>query len=65
MASNADTVRALEAYELDAMFIFTIVMGFTAVLMAWQMFVLAIKNWALGPSRPSEVKLSFEPGPPV
>ncbi|KAI9670258.1 MAG: hypothetical protein M1831_006472 [Alyxoria varia] len=62
MASNADTVRALEAYELDAMFTFTVVMGFTAVLMAWQMLLLAIKNWTSRRSRPFRTTLSFEPG---
>ena len=47
MASNSDTVHALEVYELDAMFVFTVVMGFTALLMAWQMILIAIKAWAV------------------
>jgi hypothetical protein len=47
MASNKDTVAALESYGLDAMFIFTVVMGFTALLMAWTTVVIAIKGWAL------------------
>lgn len=46
MASNADTVHALEAYDLDAMFVFTVTMGITALLMAWQMVLIAMKNWA-------------------
>ncbi|KAG9192241.1 hypothetical protein G6011_10975 [Alternaria panax] len=47
MVSNKDTVAALESYNLDAMFIFTVVMGLTALLMAWTTIVIAIKGWAL------------------
>ncbi|KAH9880144.1 hypothetical protein J1614_002170 [Plenodomus biglobosus] len=47
MLSNKDTVAALEAYNLDAMFIFTITMGVTALLMAWTTVVIAIKGWAV------------------
>jgi hypothetical protein len=47
MVSNKDTVAALESYNLDAMFIFTVVMGLTALLMAWTTVVIAIKGWAL------------------
>ena len=46
MASNKDTVAAMEHYELNAMFVFTITMGLTAFLMAWTILVLAIKGWA-------------------
>ncbi|KAF2129844.1 hypothetical protein P153DRAFT_385073 [Dothidotthia symphoricarpi CBS 119687] len=48
MLSNKDTVAALESYNLDAMFIFTVVMGFTALLLAWSTVVIAIKGWAQG-----------------
>lgn len=47
IASNKDTVAAMERYNLNAMFIFTVTMGFTAFLMAWQMIVLAIKGWTV------------------
>ncbi|KAI8939750.1 hypothetical protein NX059_003495 [Plenodomus lindquistii] len=47
MVSNKDTVAALEGYHLDAMFIFTITMGLTALLMAWTTVVIAIKGWAV------------------
>ncbi|KAL8717004.1 MAG: hypothetical protein Q9225_005721 [Loekoesia sp. 1 TL-2023] len=47
IASNKDTVAAMERYDLNAMFIFTVTMGWTAFLMAWQMIVLAIKGWAV------------------
>ncbi|OIC23068.1 hypothetical protein A7L51_19020 [Acinetobacter baumannii] len=47
MVSNKDTVAALESYNLDAMFIFTVLMGVTALLMAWTTVLIAIKGWAL------------------
>jgi hypothetical protein len=46
MVSNKDTVAALEAYNLDAMFTFTVTMGLVALLMAWTVFLVAIKGWA-------------------
>ena len=47
IASNKDTVAAMEHYNLHAMFPFTVTMGFTAFLMAWAIFVLAVKGWAV------------------
>lgn len=46
MSSNSDMVEALEAHELNAMFVFTVMMGMTAFLMAWTIMVLAVKAWA-------------------
>ncbi|KAI9712352.1 MAG: hypothetical protein M1820_001565 [Bogoriella megaspora] len=46
MASNKDTVAALEQYDLDAMFIFTVTMGLTALIMAWTAIIVALKGWA-------------------
>lgn len=45
--SNKDTVAALEAYGLDAMFTFTVTMGLTALIMAWTTVLIAIKGWAV------------------
>ncbi|KAF1928988.1 uncharacterized protein M421DRAFT_420218 [Didymella exigua CBS 183.55] len=47
MVSNKDTIAALESYGLDAMFMFTVTMGLTALLLAWTTVVIAIKGWAL------------------
>jgi hypothetical protein len=33
-------------YELNQMFMYTVTMGLSALLMAWEIFVLAIKGWA-------------------
>lgn len=46
MASNEETVAALEQYDLDAMFLFTMTMGFTGLLMAWALVTVLVKNWA-------------------
>ncbi|KAF2018484.1 hypothetical protein BU24DRAFT_345009 [Aaosphaeria arxii CBS 175.79] len=47
IVSNKDTVAALESYNLDAMFTFTVTMGLTALLMAWTTVLIAIKGWAV------------------
>lgn len=47
MVSNKDTVAALESYNLDAMFTFTVTMGLTALLMAWTTVLIALKGWAV------------------
>lgn len=47
MASNKDTVAAMEYHNLHAMFPFTVTMGFTSFLMAWTITVLAVKGWAV------------------
>ena len=47
MASNKDTVAAMERYRLHAMFPFTVTMGMTSLLMAWVIGVLAVKGWAV------------------
>ena len=60
MASNADTVHALEMHDLDAMFVFTVVMGLASLLLAWTVIVVAIKNWAI--KREQRI-LGSEPGP--
>lgn len=33
-------------YDLDAMFMYTVTMGFVGLLMAWEIIVLAIKGLA-------------------
>lgn len=46
MASTKDIVHMMEDNDLNAMFLFTLTMGFTAFLMAWEIIVLALKGWA-------------------
>ncbi|KAH7029345.1 uncharacterized protein B0I36DRAFT_244651 [Microdochium trichocladiopsis] len=47
MASSEDTVRGMINYELDAMFMYTVTMGFVGLYMAWVVLVLALKGWAV------------------
>lgn len=47
MLANTSTIEALEYHNLDTMFIFTNVMGLTAIVMAWEAICLAIKGWGL------------------
>ena len=47
MSSASDIISGMEMYEIHAMILFTMVMGFTAFLMAWEIMVLAIKGWAV------------------
>ena len=46
MGSNKDIIRCMEERDLMPMFIFTVVMGFTAFLMAYEILVLSLKGWA-------------------
>lgn len=47
MNSAADTVTAIEENGLDAMTIFTLTMGLTGIILAWEVMVFAIKGWAV------------------
>lgn len=47
MSSSSDTVAGMENRGLDAMFMYTVTMGLVGVLMAWVLFVLAVKGWAV------------------
>lgn len=45
MVSNKDTIASLEAFELEGMFVFTVTMGLTCLLLAWITFVVAFKGY--------------------
>ncbi|SPO05088.1 related to YTP1 [Cephalotrichum gorgonifer] len=47
MASSSDTVEGMENNGLDAMFMYTVTMGLVGILMAWVLFLLALKGWAV------------------
>ena len=59
MASNKNTVFAIEQFGLNAMVIFTVVVGLTSLLMAWVVMVVAIKGWAVRRRR-SEVGMMVD-----
>jgi hypothetical protein len=47
MNSAADVVWAIESNGLDAMTVFTVTMGLTGIILAWEVVVFAIKGWAV------------------
>ncbi|KAM3421958.1 putative membrane protein C3B8.06 [Cercospora zeina] len=47
MNSAADCVWAIESNGLDAMTIFTLTMGLTGVILAWEVVLFAMKGWAV------------------
>ncbi|RNJ53807.1 hypothetical protein D7B24_001330 [Verticillium nonalfalfae] len=51
MASSTDTVKRLRHYNLDAMFVYTVVTGIVGLLMAWVIIVLAVKGAAVRQQR--------------
>jgi hypothetical protein len=44
---SSDTVDAMAHYNLDAMFFYTVTMGFMGLVMAWVVLLLALKGWAV------------------
>ncbi|KAL1587252.1 hypothetical protein WHR41_04353 [Cladosporium halotolerans] len=46
MNSAHDSVTAIEVNGLDAMTIFTITIGLTGIIMAWELICFTIKGWA-------------------
>ncbi|KAK3074532.1 hypothetical protein LTR53_002952 [Teratosphaeriaceae sp. CCFEE 6253] len=51
MVSAHDTIWAIETSGLDAMTIFTVAMGFTGVVMSWEVVCFAVKGWAVRKER--------------
>ncbi|KAJ5097190.1 hypothetical protein N7456_007911 [Penicillium angulare] len=47
MLSTRPIIEVMEFYELDAMFTFTVAMGFTAFIMSLVVLNIAIKAWAI------------------
>lgn len=52
MESTHTIVNLLDANGIEAMFTFTITMGLTCLLMAWETVVIAIKGWAVRRENP-------------
>lgn len=51
MNSAADTVHAIESNGLDAMTIFTLTLGLTGMILAWEVVLFALKGWAVRKER--------------
>ena len=41
-----DSVQGMIDHELDEMVVYTVVLGFVGLLMAWVIILLALKGWA-------------------
>jgi hypothetical protein len=54
MGSASDIITGMEMYGLHAMILFTIIMGLTSFLMAYEIVVLAIKGWAVSKEQQSQ-----------
>lgn len=52
----------MEAYDLNAMFTFTVGMGFTAFIMAWELIVVSLKAWATKREQPPSMETFQFPG---
>lgn len=65
MASNKDSINALEEYHLDSMFVFTVMMGLTCLIMAWTIFVVAVKGWAVRQQQQRRAGASSPPESPA
>jgi hypothetical protein len=49
----------MEYYDVDAMFTFTVGLGFTAFIMALEILAIALKAWAVKREQPREPKYRF------
>ncbi|KAI5204809.1 hypothetical protein E4T39_03445 [Aureobasidium subglaciale] len=47
MGSSTDAVKTIEDNGLDAMFLFVVAMGMTALVMSWTAICFALKGWAV------------------
>lgn len=47
MASTRDVIKMLDRNSLHAMFVLTVTIGFTCLLMVWTVFLYGLKGWAV------------------
>ncbi|KAJ5637818.1 hypothetical protein N7490_007697 [Penicillium lividum] len=59
MLSTRNVIESMEFYEMDAMFTFTVGMGFTAFIMALEVLFIALKAWATKREQRSQVTYRF------
>ena len=49
----------MEYYKIDAMFTFTVGLGFTAFIMALELLAIALKAWAVKREQPPQLTYRF------
>ncbi|KAJ5088747.1 hypothetical protein N7456_012363 [Penicillium angulare] len=59
MLSTRNVIQAMEFYEADAMFTFTVGMGFTAFVMALEILFISLKAWAVKREQRSQLTYEF------
>ncbi|KAJ5544556.1 hypothetical protein N7461_006860 [Penicillium sp. DV-2018c] len=60
MLSTRNVIEAMEYYEVDAMFTFTVGLGFSAFIMAYEILTIAIKAWAVKRAQRARLNHRFE-----
>ncbi|CAG8905816.1 unnamed protein product [Penicillium egyptiacum] len=60
MLSTRNVIEAMEYYKLDAMFTFTVGLGFSAFIMAYEILAIAIKAWAVKRAQHSRPNFRFQ-----
>ncbi|KAJ5574621.1 hypothetical protein N7450_008520 [Penicillium hetheringtonii] len=59
MMSTRNVIEAMEYYKIDAMFTFTVGLGFTAFIMALEILAIALKAWAVKREQPPQLTYRF------
>ncbi|KAJ5730715.1 uncharacterized protein N7483_005223 [Penicillium malachiteum] len=59
MLSTRNVIELMEFYELDAMFTFTVGMGFTAFIMSLEVLMVTLKAWAVKREQRSQPTFHF------
>ncbi|CAG8025636.1 unnamed protein product [Penicillium olsonii] len=57
MLSTRNVIETMEFYQVDAMFTFTVGLGFTAFVMSYEVLVIALKAWSV--KRTQRPRLNF------
>ena len=60
LIQTRNVIEAMEYYELDAMFTFTVGLGFSAFIMAYEILTIAIKAWAVKRAQHPRPNFRFE-----
>ncbi|OQE43413.1 hypothetical protein PENCOP_c003G07405 [Penicillium coprophilum] len=60
MLSTRNVIQAMEYYEVDAMFTFTVGLGFSAFIMAYEVLTIALKAWAMKRAQRARPNFRFQ-----
>ncbi|KAJ5781858.1 uncharacterized protein N7518_010341 [Penicillium psychrosexuale] len=60
MMSTRNVIQTMEYYDVDAMFTFTVGLGFSAFVMAYEILTIALKAWAVRRAQRPQPNFRFE-----